>query len=271
MEIYIEYVVFDNFIINLLILLFCSKITKTKYKKWGVVISDVFGTVCAVLLPLVSIKTNLLILLKLAVAIVMVGLLKKYANFKQYFFTLIVFFTVTFLMGGLCYGINELFGFKLSGGQLVVNNYSFPVSLFCVLASGYLYLFWWLVKYFNHRIKLNNYYFDVTVKLNGKVHFLRGFLDTGNKLKMGDSDVVLVPLKIFLKEFKEYPLEKICLNPTYLGVKSVDGLNDIIVIDLDEISIKNCERKRTMQNVKIGLSKATFGSDFEVLLNGNMI
>lgn len=271
MEIYVEYVILDNFIINLLIILFCKFLTGGKYKKWGIVLSDAFGTICAVLMPLVTLKTLYMVFVKIAVGVIMVGLLKKYANFREYFLTLIVMFTVTFLMGGLCYSVNEMFGFKLSSGQLLINNYHVPVSIFCLLSSGYLYLLMWLIKYLKHRGKLNSYYFDVSVKINEKIHFFRGFLDTGNKLVCDGKGVVVIPLKVFLKEFKDFSINEICINPNYLDVKSVGGCEKIIVLNADEIHIKNCDKNITMQNAKIGLSKAGFGSDFECLLSSEIL
>jgi len=271
MEIYIEYLLIDNLIINMLIIVFSGFLTGGKYKKVNIFLSDLFGTTCAVFMPLISLNAGMLVLIKVGVGVVMVGLLKKYANFKEFFLTIIVFYTITFLFGGVCFGVNEMFGIGLKNGQLVINSYMFPVSLFCLFASGYFYLLFWLIKYFRRKNKLQNLYFDVTIKLNDKLHFLRGFLDTGNKLECNGDNVVLVPMKVFLKEFREYPIEKIVVNPSYLQVKTVGKLDEIVVVDVDEINIKNNEKNITMQNIKIGLSKQGFSSDFECLLGCEML
>lgn len=270
MEIYVEYVIFDNFIINLLIVIFTGFLLDRRYKKFNIFIADCFGTTCAVLLPLVSINASFLFGFKLIAGIIFVGLLKKYSGLREYFTTFFVFLTVTFLFGGICYGVNAMFGFSLSNGQVLINNYAFPVSLFCAVASGYLFLLVWLIKYLRIRNKLSNLYFDVTIKLNGKLHFLRGFLDTGNKLKYRDSNIVLVPRKVFLREFNEFSINELILKPNKMLVKAVSGFEEIVVLDIDEINVKNNEKNITMQNVKIGLSEADFSSDFDCLLGGNI-
>lgn len=271
MKIYVEYVILDNIIINLIIILLTSLILSKKYDKMRIATADLFGTACAVALPFLKTSIWLLIPFKIVVGLLMVAILKKYANYREYLTTFAVFLTMTFLMGGVCFGVNQLFGIKIIGGQLVVNNYSFPVCAFCVLAGGYFYLLFWLIKYLKHRNKLQNYYFDVTIKIDGKVHLLRGYLDTGNKLTDNGKGVVLVPMRTFLKEFSEFSLQKLCINPKYILVKAVSGFDKLQVIDIDEITIKNCEKNITMQNIKLGLSKASFGSDFDCLLNAELL
>lgn len=266
MEIYIEYILIDNLIINLLIILFTGFLLNIRFNKINIFLANVFGTICAVLLPLVSVKVSFLLWFKLLVAVIMVGLLKKYSSFRNYFSAFFVFLTVTFFFGGLCCGMCELLNFQLESGQVLVNNYAFPVSLLCIVASGYIYLLIWLIKYIKHKNTLSNYYFDVIIKFKGKIHFLRGYLDTGNKLTYHGSGVVLIPKRLFYKEFKDFSIEESFLNPNKMLIKAVNGFEEITVVDADEISIKNSERNSTMQNVKIGLSEADFSSDFDCLI-----
>ena len=108
--------------------------------------------------------------------------------------------------------------------------------------------------------------------LNNKKYFLRGYLDSGNKLLDDGTPVVVVPLKTFSKIFKEYPLEKIPLglapnNPHYINTFSVKEVGKMLVLEIDKIEIKNNERNKEYTNVKLGLSKANFSSDFDILLH----
>jgi len=165
-----------------------------------------------------------------------------------------------------------MLGLKTNGGQVLINGYEFPMSIFVVFASMYIYLFVQLIKYLKHKNKITNFYFDVQIKQNEKTYYLRGFLDTGNKLLDNSEPVVIIPLKQFLKIFKDYPLEKIPLgkapnNPHYINTLSVGDKNKILVLDIDEISIKNNEKSGVYKNVKLGISKANFSSDFDMLLH----
>jgi len=272
MEVYIEYVILDNLIIDYLIVFFTQFLLSTRFKKINTLLSVVFGVVCAVVLPLFSIKTMYLFLIKILIGFLMVLMLKKYANFREFLTTCIVLFTITFLFGGLCMGVCNMLGLKTNGGQVLINGYEFPMSIFVVFASMYIYLFVQLIKYLKHKNKITNFYFDVQIKQNEKTYYLRGFLDTGNKLLDNSEPVVIIPLKQFLKIFKDYPLEKIPLgkapnNPHYINTLSVGDKNKILVLDIDEISIKNNEKSGVYKNVKLGISKANFSSDFDMLLH----
>lgn len=274
MEVYIEYVIIDNLIIDYLIVFFTGFLLSKKYKPINKLLSILFGVGSAVILPLFSIRFFYLFLIKIITGILMVVFLKKYANFREFLTTCIALFTTTFLMGGLCMGICNLLGFKIDGGQVLINGYDFPISIFIVFASIYFYLFINLIKYLKHKNKLTNYYFDVKVKQNNKIYYLRGFLDTGNKLLDNSSPVVIITLKQFLKIFKDYPLEKIPLgvapnNPHYLETISVGDKNRLLIIDIDEISIKNNEKIGVYNNVKLGICKANFSSDFDMLLHSS--
>jgi stage II sporulation protein GA (sporulation sigma-E factor processing peptidase) len=245
-----------------------------KFKKANIWASVLFGVVCAVVFPIFSISTFYLFLVKILTGIVMVFILKRYANFRQFLITCIVFFTITFLFGGLCIGINSMFGINLVGGQILINGFSFPVSVFVLFASIYLYLFIQLMKYTKHRETLENFYFDVQIFLNNKQYFLRGYLDSGNKLLDNGNPVVVIPLKVFVKIFSDYPIEKVPLgiapnNPHYLKTLSVGGPNKILVIEIEKFLMTNNERNKEYTNVKLGLSKANFSSDSDVLLHSS--
>jgi len=272
MEVYIEYVILDNLIIDYLIILFTQLVTNKKFKKLNTTLSVVWGVACSVVIPLFSIKPIYLFLMKFFIGFVMVFLLKKYANFREFLITCIVLYTFTFLMGGICLGTTQLLGLKTSGSEILINGYGFPISIFVVLSCMYFYFLIQLIKYLKTKSKVINFYYDVEIKQNKNTYYLRGFLDTGNKLLDNNSPIVVIPFKLFIKIFKDYPIEKIALgnapnNPHYITTLSIGDKNKLLVLDVDEIIIKNNERKRKYSNVKLGISKANFSSDFDLLLH----
>ncbi len=274
MEVYIEYVIFDNLIIDYLIVYFTGLIASIKFKRLNVLLSVLCGVVGAVLLPLISIKTIYLIIMKILTSVVMVIFLKKYANFRQFLLVCIVLYSVTFLFGGVCVGVNAMFCVQIDGGQVLINGFDFPISIFVLFASGYFYLFIKLIKYMRAKSKLTNFYFDVTIIQNEKNYYLRGFLDTGNKLFDNNSPVVIIPMKTFTKVFRDYPLELIPLgnapnNPHYLTTASVGDINKILVLEIDKIYIKNNEKHKEYTDVKLGISKVNFSTDFDLLLHSS--
>ena len=274
MEVYIEYVILDNFVIDYLVIFFAGEMLNQRYNKLNKLLAVIFGVVCAVGLPLVSIDLKYLIFVKILIGIIMTLFLKKYASFREFFTTCIVLHSITFLFAGVCLGVNELFGIKTTGGQVVINGFEFPVSIFVLFASVYFYLLIHLINYIKHRNKLSNFYFDVTVKQNNKIYYLRGYLDSGNKLMDNNEPIIVISFKNFRRIFKDYPIEKIPLgvapnNPHYITTKSVGDDNRLLVMDVDEILIKNNEKNKIYTNVKLGVSKVSFSSDFDILLHSS--
>ena len=274
MKIYIEYLLIDNTIIDLLIIWFTSAIVGIKFDKSNICVSTAIGVAGVVVLPLISIRPLYLIIFKIGVGLFMVIFLKKYANFRQFLIVCIALFTSTFLFGGVCYGIVSMLGLNASGSQILINGYDFPISIFVLIAGLYFYLILKLINYLKIRSKLTNFYFDVTIKQNNNNYHLRGYLDSGNKLTDGESPVVIMPFKQFVKIFKDYPVEKVPLgsapnNPHYISTCSVGDKNKLLVIDVEEVHIKNSEKNKTYTNVKLGISKVNFSSDFDLLLHSS--
>ena len=274
MEVYIEYVILDNLIIDYLIVFFTQYLLSAKYKKINMFLAVSFGVVCAVVLPLFSIRNIYLISIKVLIGIVMTIILKKYANIREFLTTCIVLFTMTFVFGGLCLGVCNLLGLSISGGQVIINGYEFPMSIFVVFGSIYIYLFIQLIKYLKHKNKILNYYYDVEIKQNNNRYYLRGYLDSGNKLFDNNNPVVVISFKQFMKIFKDYPIEKIPLgsapnNPHYIRTLSVGDKSKLLILDIDEITIKNNEKSGVYRNVKLGISKVNFSSDFDMLLHSS--
>lgn len=274
MEVYIEYVIFDNLIIDYLIVYFTGLIASIKFKRLNMLLAVLCGVVSAVILPLFSIKTAYLIVVKILTGFLMVTFLKKYANFRQFLVVCIVLYSVTFLFGGVCVGVNAMLGISIDGGQVLINGFDFPISIFVLFASGYFYMLIKLIKYMKIKSKLTNFYFDVTIMQNRKSYYLRGFLDTGNKLFDNSSPVVIISIKTFTKIFRDYPLELIPLgnapnNPHYLTTASVGDVNKILVLEIDKIYIKNNEKHKEYTNVKLGISRVNFSTDFDLLLHSS--
>ena len=56
MEVYIEYVIIDNFIIDTLVLLCVKATMKLNVKFWKICFSALFGTFCACMYPLIGLS-----------------------------------------------------------------------------------------------------------------------------------------------------------------------------------------------------------------------
>ena len=105
MEVYVEYVIIDNLIINYLLLsssTFVSRVRTTFIRKG---LSAILGTIIAVLLPLFEIGDTSLLFIKILLSLIMVIICSKYTTFKGYVKTYFFFLLFTFLCGGFIIAI----------------------------------------------------------------------------------------------------------------------------------------------------------------------
>jgi len=110
MEVYIEYVIIDSFIINWLLLWSAVKTMGLKFNWFLCLISSLFGTIVSCLVPLINFSGIALFIIKLILGLLMVLMCYKYKSFKQCIYTFMIFVSYTFLMGGACYAVIILLG-----------------------------------------------------------------------------------------------------------------------------------------------------------------
>ena len=83
MEVYIEYVLLDNLIINSVLLDFTNKTLKLKVNKFRIFLSAMLGTIVAIILPFVKLSNSILIVLKIILGICMSAILKNHKSIKK--------------------------------------------------------------------------------------------------------------------------------------------------------------------------------------------
>ena len=218
--IYIDELIFLNFIIDYIILDFTSKISKinTTYKK--IILSCLLGEISIIYLFL-NTSNILLILFKLFIGLIMVLIAFGFNDIKTYINNILYFYSFSFLLGG------TLYYFKMES----LLRYRFYLLLIPLMMDTYKYVFNDL------KVALNTRY-RVTIYLNnGQILFLNGFMDTGNNLidpvtnkkviiinKNIDEDYMLVPYKTI----DNTSLIK-CFKPKKVYIDGLGERNDILV------------------------------------------
>ncbi len=181
MEVYIEYVVLDNLIMDYLLLKQTAVLLKEKFSKLNVFFGALAGTFGAVILPLFSIKKEYLFLLKVCLGAFMCFIAVKHLNFKGYLKYFNVFLLMTFVCGGAVIGVFYLLGISLTdyGGT---KSYLLPVGV--SVLCGYL-----LVKITKFAVKktidsiiTDRYRYKCLIKCGQVALKVDGYFDSGNLL-----------------------------------------------------------------------------------------
>lgn len=278
MEIYVEYLLIDNLVINSIIILLTSKFASFKIKKKRVFFVSIFACLFSFVFPYISnLNMYLLFATKLFVGFIITLTLKKFKRIRDVVLCYLFFLTSTFLMGGVTYGLINMFGLKTSINGIVINNFEFPMGIIILLISIYVYLFFKLINYTKIKSLHNACCYDVSVKINDKIYNINGLYDTGNIVYDNNSNK---PILIISSNFYKKIVNSISANAFidnmhnsdylknshYINIKTISNNEKILVFEIDSIKIYAKKRVYKSNNVCVGVSKTNF-NDFDCILH----
>lgn len=282
MEVYIEYAIIDNLVMNAILLHLSFYINQLKYKKWQLILSNILGTICSILIPLFIIPNALLLAIKIALAMSMIFVATGKIKIKKYILILLTFLTLTFLLGGLCFGVIEILGLKVDGGGvLLFNDFSFPMSILIVVIACYVWVIRLLVHTIKNRLNISSSFVDVDVRKDNVCVHLLGYIDTGNFAcdKNGNSLIFISP-RMFHRLFPKIDITKFVLQKIgqddiagsyYTKINDVTKNNITLVVPIDNIEVNVGNKNKSTKNVFVAVSQNNFGGEFDILLSPQFI
>jgi stage II sporulation protein GA (sporulation sigma-E factor processing peptidase) len=155
MQIYLEYVLIDNLVINGFILLLTKELLKLQVKKINIFLASLVGAVFALFVPLVVLPPILLLIAKICVGLCIVSILKKYKNSLEFITSFLTFLTLTFVMGGVCFAILNLLNAQVTNSGVLIYQNEIPLGIILLVIMGYSYLMLNLIKNFYKKKSLN--------------------------------------------------------------------------------------------------------------------
>ena len=282
MTIYLEYAIIDNIVINSLLLIFVFRTIKQKVPRMRVGMSVVFGTVAAIVMPMLSYVGVLAFAVKMFVGSVMVYIVQS-KSFARFIIFYLLFIGYTFAFGGAVYGL--LFMFNSTTGGLLYFTYSTSVPIGVLVVAGVVgaKLISMLVKFLNLRQSVSNYLRDVVIYYQNEKFKVTSYLDTGNRLvdPSSQAPVVIISLSLFLKMFPEVSVERIFLNKLsslgiedghYIKFSTVDKGGQMFVFAPQKIEVvESKQRIKAHENVRLGVSMKGFRDavKYDALLNAS--
>ena len=198
MTVYIDVVLIENLCMNYIILFGTGYIIKLKIKHWRIIISSLIGAVYAILayMRIFPLYANVVVKIILSICMVYVAFNPK--NVKVIIKELIVFYLVSFALGGcafaLLYIVKPQDIFMKDG--VYIGTYPIKIALLGgVVGFIITYIGFKVVK---TRMDKNELIYEVIVKINRKELTTKVLLDTGNMLKdpISNNPVILIEKKI---------------------------------------------------------------------------
>ena len=285
MEIYIEYVIIDNLVINMLILLCVKSSLKLKTRWWRILLSSMLGTIVAVLLPLLHVSNYLLLPTKIILGVFMILIISKFYSFKEFIFTFLLFLAYTFVMGGACLATLLVFGTDLD--MLLAGGYdiALPLGVILLIVMFYAYLIIGIAKYLTRRRTIGPFMRKVVLCVAEHRMEFDAFIDTGNKLtdKNSGMPVIILCFDALSKHFSKDEMEKLMLSggkdSLFRGVhqipyNTISGeAKNMVVFEAEKIVIIHEQREYTTNRFLVGVTYKKFhdAMNYQMLLNPSIL
>ncbi len=252
MSVYVELVLFNNFAVDLFISLSTIFLRRKRIKKARLIFASAIGAVIATAYAVVPDRARIAIKILLAPLFALVafktdGTCKKDRTI-DYLITLVCFCLVTYLVGGVVYGL----------------SYAFKVNLNSYATLGLVALSLAVCIAFAHalskkRSESGKRVSEVTLFAGGKQITLKGLCDSGNLLVDDFSGLpVMILSKSACKKIEAKRLEG------YVSIKTVSGEKCLPLASFDCVRVdqRSC-------NALGAMSDCSFG-DYDIILQNSM-
>ena len=267
MVVYLEYLIIDNFIFDffLLLLTFKDKVKNRSVKR--IIISSLYSTIFAVIFPLLNFHELVLFALKIVLAFSTVALGGKFSSFKDYIFKVNKFILLTFVFGGIIYGVTSLIGVRytfLYGTTNALIPFGFLMACAVVIYLS-------CDKFFGRLfVKKIVYPFVVKCSLfqNGQKISVGGFIDSGNNIVFNGCEGVCIADKKLVKElFLRGFLDGVPIG--LINVNTVSGKSLVKIYQIDRIEIYFNDKVNIISNAKLGIPEkgVAFSENYHLILS----
>lgn len=275
MEIYIEDVFLDNFLIDLILLCCVSKILRFNAKLWKLLLSAFIGVALTVLSIFFSPQGVVSLLYKILCGWVMVLIISP-KGIKKFLGGYFVFLTLTFLMGGICTAIALSFGsIALTEGGQIAYTLSLPMGVIIGVIFTLAFLCVRFTFALKNKLRVDNFVFSANIT-NGQIcHTFQAFLDTGCSLTdpTTSKPVIFISYPAFQKLF-DVPLSSLLLkkniptlkNMHYISAGTIGKSNDILVFDVDKLCLSAKGQKIEIVGARLGVTFANLEKNLDCAL-----
>ena len=267
MAVYLDVIILENFIVDMVLLKITSKVMKISIRTSRLIISSLIGGVYTIVVFVPKLEFFARIPFQIAMSIIIMFVLLKKVDLKTILKAAGVFILLSFLLCGLCYLL-----ILCSSEFLITETTNLNDNTLKNIVISLLVLYLCierLITYLKERLLIDNFTFDVEFELNNLKCCIRGFLDTGNELRepLTNLPCILVEEKYVNNyEFKD--------NNTYLIPYSAIGVKgNLKGIRCNNIRIRNNKGKwETVQAIICPCSEIfSKENDFNALLSRGII
>lgn len=256
---YIDYIFFQNFIIDFILIKETEIFTRIKTKTKNCVLATAISSIYVVIMIIFKISQMDYFICKILLAFLINYIAFKPQKIEELIKTQIMFIMVSVINVGTIIVIQNLIRTNNKAGFLKIIIY------LCGFGISKLFIerMW---KLYKHEVKINNVIFDVTISLENKRYKYKGLLDTGNTVFSYTYNLPVI--------FAEMPKEKIPkekLKSFNIQTVSLSNKCEKKAYIIDNVEIKmNKEIIKTKAGVVFENIKLSKNNDYNMVLNYEM-
>lgn len=265
MEVYIEFVIIDNFTIDFILLYLMYKFLGEKPHIKKIILGTTIATIFAVASPMIALSQMAFFWLKIGMSFIIVYLSRL--TFKRFFTAMVLFYLLTFTFGGVVLGIFNLFKIDFANIDSFFILSEFPVGF----VVGGIFLATILTSKCYHfakkRYNKSSFYYDVKITYKGMEKTVKGYYDSGNFLedKITGKGISVVHIKSifeFLENVDFGTLDRIKFG----SVGQAEG--SLRLLEVDKIELYVDKTLHIINNGLLGLSYKPISDkgDFDMLI-----
>lgn len=242
MELYLDIVLIENFIVDLFLLIISFNVMRIKVSNKRLIIGAAIGSFYTIVMIVEKLKFFSGIIFQLFTAFLVVLITLGIRRWKAAIKSWIVFLFASFVLGGICYYLcqKELGYSFISGTHL--NDFSSKnilISLMIVYISVER-----IVTLLKEKSFISNFIFRIEINIENKKYVARGFLDTGNELREPVTNLpcILVEREIF--NDLDIPKEKVF----YINYSAIGYDGKLMGFKVDNVRIY-CDKSEGFKEI----------------------
>ena len=183
MTIYIDVVLFENLIMNYIILLATGIILKIKIKHLRLIIASLIGAIYSIFGYISNIKAYSNMILKIILSIIIIYVAYNPQDVKKMWKELLVFYLTSFAFGGAAFALIYIVKPQdiLMKNGLFLGTYPLKTVILAAIVAFILII--GVFKIVKSKISKKDMFKDIKINIEGKEVQVKAMVDTGNMLK----------------------------------------------------------------------------------------
>ena len=183
MTIYIDVVLFENLIMNYIILLATGIILKIKIKHLRLIIASLIGAIYSIFGYISNIKAYSNMILKIILSIIIIYVAYNPQDVKKMWKELLVFYLTSFAFGGAAFALIYIVKPQdiLMKNGLFLGTYPLKTVILAAIVTFILII--GVFKIVKSKISKKDMFKDIKINIEGKEVQVKAMVDTGNMLK----------------------------------------------------------------------------------------